>query len=61
MEKENGMLFMCGGCSHKIKREGLRANEFYCRKVDGIIPHGIVTDTTDATECVQNNWYEKNE
>lgn len=45
---------MCGGCSRKEVRSGMKKGEYYCRVVDGTIPNGKVTYDTDATACV---WY----
>ena len=48
------VFLMCGGCSRKEVRSGMKKGEYYCRVVDGTIPNGKVTYDTDATACV---WY----
>ncbi len=48
---------LCGGCSRREKREGMKNDEYYCAIVDTILPNGVVTNDTDATNCTQNGWY----
>ena len=57
MNKNSGNFPLCGGCSRKERREGLKDGEFYCAIVDGILPNGIVYSGTDATDCAQKGWY----
>ena len=57
MEKDLGNFPLCGGCSRKERREGLKDGEFYCAIVDGILPNGIVYSGTDATDCANKGWY----
>ena len=49
-----GIFPLCGGCSRREKREGLREGEFYCAIAEAILPDGTVTNDTDATSC--NQW-----
>ena len=58
MKKNLGNFPLCGGCSHRESREGLKEGELYCAIVEAIIPNGIISNNTDATNCVRNNWYE---
>ena len=58
MKNNTGIFPLCGGCSHREKHEGLEDGEFYCAIVEAILPNGIVSNDTDATNCVRNNWYE---
>lgn len=57
MEKNVGILPLCGGCSRKEKREGLKDGEYYCAIVETILPNGVVTNDTDGTGCDKNGWY----
>ena len=54
MEKMIGIFPLCGGCSRREKREGLREGEFYCAIAEAILPDGTVTNDTDTTSC--NQW-----
>lgn len=47
----------CGGCSRREKREGMKKDEYYCAIADAILPNGVVTNDTDATNCARNGWY----
>ncbi len=58
MKQNLGKFPLCGGCSRREKREGLKDGEFYCAIVGAILPNGIVSNDTDATNCVRNGWYE---
>lgn len=57
MEKVFANFPLCGGCSRREKREGMRNDEYYCAIADTILPHGVVTNDTDATNCARNGWY----
>lgn len=58
MKQNLGRFPLCGGCSRRKKREGLKDGEFYCAIVEAILPNGIVSNDIDATNCVRNGWYE---
>lgn len=57
MEKINGIFPLCGGCSRREKRDDLGEGEYYCAKVEAILPNGVVTNDIDATDCVRDGWY----
>lgn len=57
MKKNIGVFPLCGGCSRRERREGLKDGEFYCSVATDILPNGVVTNDIDATECVRNGSY----
>ena len=52
-----GYFPLCGGCSRREKSEKLREGEYNCAIAKSFLPNGIVTNDTDATECVRKGWY----
>lgn len=48
---------LCGGCSRKERRVGLKDGEYYCAIAEKILPKGTVTNDMDATNCVRNDWF----
>jgi len=48
---------LCEGCSRREKREGLEESEYYCAIAETILSKAVVTNDTDATNCVRIGWY----
>ena len=48
---------LCGGCSRREIRVGLKDGEYYCAIAEKILPKGTVTNDMDATNCVRNDWF----
>ena len=57
MNKYLANFYLCGGCSHRERRKGLTDGEYFCAIAKTFLPNGIVTNDTDSTDCVRNNWY----
>ncbi len=51
MDKLEGFLKMCAGCSIKEKRADLDGGQFYCKEKGR-----IVYETTDASPCNSFDW-----
>lgn len=47
----------CGNCSHKMKKEGLAKDEYYCEVLIDTPMKGIVTSDTDGTRCLELDVY----
>lgn len=48
---------LCGGCSRREQREGLKDEEFYCSIAEKNLPNGVVVNDMDATDCVRKGLY----
>ncbi|MBQ8463795.1 MAG: hypothetical protein IJ544_06760 [Prevotella sp.] len=57
MKKIIGVFPLCGGCSRRERREGLKNGEFYCAIAETILSKATVTNDMDGTKCVKNGWY----
>ena len=57
MNKYLANFYLCGGCSHRERRKGLKDGEYFCAIAKTFLPNGIVTNDTDSTDCVRNHWY----
>ena len=51
------MIPYCGNCSHKIKKDGLVKDEYYCDVVVDTPMKGIVTSDTDGIRCLELGLY----
>lgn len=58
-DMEEKGLIMCATCNNKsfisVDNDGTR--KYYCSIVDGIVRNGIVYDTTDASDCINEGVY----
>lgn len=54
--KERGLV-LCASCRNKQKRDGLKKEEYYCSVVDGIVPNGIITSSTEALTCIDKGLF----
>lgn len=60
MDNIKGNFTMCGGCSRREKREGMEVGNYYCAIADSVLTNdGVITNDTDATNCVRNGWYKQ--
>ena len=60
MDNIKGNFPMCGGCSRREKREGMIDGNYYCAIADSVLTNGgVITNDTDATNCVRNGWYKQ--
>lgn len=47
----------CAGCSRKVKRQELKAGEYFCPIVADTPMKGIVSGDIDGTKCVELGVY----
>lgn len=50
---------MCIDCSNKQSDAKLQKGNYYCPVAQEILPEGIVSYDTDATECIEKGFLEK--
>ena len=53
---KNGIPY-CAGCSRKVKRQKLKAGEYFCHIVADTLMNGIVSGDIDGTNCVEMGVY----
>ena len=51
MNKYLANFYLCGGCSHRERRKGLKDGESFCAIAKTFLPNGIVTNDTDCRLC----------
>lgn len=57
MSNNPGRLYLCGGCSRKKKKAENKIGEYYCEVAKKNLSMNVVTEDTDASECVEKGLF----